>query len=56
MPPRSYTEGVIWDKGPETRRKLSAAEKTFLAALHGIRALIHLYIGLSQHRTAWLRG
>jgi hypothetical protein len=53
MPPRSYTKGAIWDNGPETRRDLSEAETSFLAALQGIRALTYLYIGLGENRTAW---
>jgi hypothetical protein len=53
VPPRSYAEGFIWDKGPNTRRALAVAEESFLAALQGIRVLAHLYIGLGEDRTAW---
>lgn len=53
MPPRSHAEGFIWDKGPNTRKALAEAEDSFLAALQGIRALVHLYLGLGEDRTAW---
>jgi hypothetical protein len=53
MPPRSHAEGFIWDKGPNTRKALAEAEESFLAALQGIRALAHLYLGLCEDRTAW---
>jgi hypothetical protein len=53
MPSRRHTVRAVWDISLETRQQLLVAESSLLAVLHGLRALMQLYLGLGEDRAAW---